>query len=96
MVRLGIDRINAPSLRFEGVDYLFCCDACASDFLAAPAMYLSEIEDIVVCPTCLAEKTRDPTVALEHRGQTIYFCRCPHCREEFLANPDALLRRLAS
>jgi YHS domain-containing protein len=96
LVRLGIDIISAPLLPFEGVDYRFCCQGCATEFAAAPAKYLSEIEDIVVCPTCLAEKNRGATVALEYQGQKIYFCRCPHCREEFLANPDSLLRRLAS
>jgi|SRR5260370_20652695 len=72
LVRLGIDRINAPSLRFEGVDYRFCCEGCATDFQVAPAKYLSEIQNVVVCPTCLAEKNRDAMVTLVemHYAQT--------------------------
>jgi hypothetical protein len=32
---------------------------------------------------------------LEHEGERVYLCRCPHCRDAFEREPHKLLARLA-
>jgi YHS domain-containing protein len=50
---------------------------------------------LIVCPSCLAEKARGLAVAIEHAGEPVYFCRCPHCVERFEKEPEPLLAQLA-
>jgi YHS domain-containing protein len=94
LARLGISRAEATKLDHEDKELLFCCQGCLDGFQADPSRYLAEIGDWIVCPTCLAEKPREVTVAIEYEGEPVYFCRCPHCLEQFEKEPERLLARL--
>ncbi len=94
LVRLGINKDKATMHSYEGTEYFFCCKGCADVFAADPEMRLEETKDLIVCPTCLAEKPRQSAVTLEHAGQEIHFCRCTHCQEVFKNAPDYYLKRL--
>lgn len=95
LVRLGISREKATRHDYEGEEFLFCCQGCLDGFLADPAQYVAEVSDWVVCPTCLAEKPKQLTVSIDHKGREVLFCRCPCCVEEFLRQPADLLAKLA-
>lgn len=95
LARLEISREQATRFNHGGQELLFCCQGCLDAFQADPSRYLAEIEDWIVCPTCLAEKPRDLAVSIEHEGELVYFCRCPHCLEQFDKEPGRLLARLA-
>ncbi len=95
LVRLGISKDQAVADSYEGQEHYFCCQGCLDLFVADPLKYLREIADLTVCPTCLGEKTPDTRVELEHGGQVFYFCRCPHCMEEFKKKPEYYIERLA-
>ncbi len=94
LVRLGIAKDQAPTYSYDGREYLFCCQGCVDLFDADPAKHLQETKDLIVCPTCLAEKPPESTFTLEHAGQQIHFCRCPHCHDMFQRAPDYYLKRL--
>ncbi len=94
LVRLGIAKDQAPTYSYDGREYLFCCQGCVDLFDADPAKHLQETKDLIVCPTCLAEKPPESTFTLEHAGQQIPFCRCPHCHDVFQRAPDYYLKRL--
>ena len=49
---------------------------------------------MIVCPSCLAEKPVQQAVRLEIVGQQVHFCRCPHCVDLFLMNPEFYIKRL--
>ena len=70
LVRLGVSRENAARAEHDGAEYLFCCEGCRELFGSDPERYLAEIRDVVVCPSCLAEKPIAVTVAIEHNGTT--------------------------
>ncbi len=95
LVRLGIGKDEAISYYYNGEEYLFCCVGCLGVFVNDPEKYLREASDFAVCPVCLGEKPLESTVALEHAGTTLHFCKCPHCTEEFEKNPDHYMNRLA-
>jgi YHS domain-containing protein len=95
LVRLGTRKDEAPAYRYGGEEYLFCCEGCIDVFKTAPEEYLREVSGVAVCPVCLAEKRVEATVELEHEGEILHFCRCPHCREEFGKNPERFVGRLA-
>jgi len=95
LARLGISREAATSLPHNGEELLFCCQGCLDGFQSDPERYLAEIRELIVCPTCLAEKAREAAVSIEYEGGAVYFCRCPHCVERFEADPERLLARLA-
>lgn len=94
LVRLGLNDEDAARYRYAGVEHRFCCQGCVDVFTMDPERYLEEIRDLIVCPSCLAEKPLASTVSFEHEGRVIHFCRCPHCLETFKKNPQRLLRRL--
>ena len=94
LVRLGIAKDQAPTYNYDGREYFFCCQGCVDLFDADPAKHLQETKDLIVCPTCLAEKPPESTFTLEHAGQQIHFCRCPHCHDVFQRAPDYYLKRL--
>lgn len=96
LVRLGVSRAEAARAEHEGIEYLFCCEGCRELFGSDPARYLAEIRDLVVCPSCLAEKPIAVTVAIEHNGTNVHLCRCPGCSKAFRAHPERLLARLAA
>ena len=94
LIRLGIRPEKAPSQDFEGETYYFCCNDCREIFLEDPHRYVNEIKEMFVCPVCLGEKRYREGVSVEYGGKEIFFCRCPHCKSEFLKKPDYYLRRL--
>ena len=94
LVRLKISKDKATSIRYKSEEYHFCCQGCVDIFVADPQKYLQEIDDFIVCPTCLAEKPRHLAVKEEIAGQAVYFCRCPHCSDAFRAKPDHYINRL--
>ena len=95
LVRLGVELAIAKTSEYAGIRYSFCCQGCLDLFVTDPEKYIREIADVIVCPTCLAEKHIDSTVTLEYQGGTVHFCRCPSCQTAFQKDPDRLLRRLA-
>jgi YHS domain-containing protein len=95
LVRLGISKNKAAVYRYGDDEYLFCCEGCVDVFATDPEKHLREVRDRVVCPVCLGEKAPESTVELEHDGEVLYFCRCPHCMEEFNKNPEYFASRLA-
>lgn len=94
LVRLGVSKENAATYSYNGEEYFFCCQACVDLFIMDPRKYLQETSDLIVCPTCLAEKPRQWAARLEHAGQTVYLCRCPYCADMFQKDPDYYLKRL--
>jgi YHS domain-containing protein len=93
LARLGVRREDAARGRYEGNDYLFCCEGCRETFAADAERYLTQIQDVVVCPACLAEKPRAVMVAVEYEGTTVHFCGCPGCLKAFRRDPEGLLAR---
>ncbi len=94
LVRLGVSKDQATVCLFEGEERLFCCQGCLDLFVTDPARYLAETRDLVVCPSCLAEKPRRWAVMLKVANHEVWFCRCPYCPEAFEKNPDYYLGRL--
>jgi len=81
---------------YNSKEYRFCCRGCADIFVNNPEKYLQEIYDIVVCPTCLAEKPRGLTFKLNYDGKEFHFCGCPHCVEEFSKYPEFFIKRFST
>ena len=94
LVRLGISREEAAIHVHDGNEYYFCCQGCVDVFLTDPQKYLDETTDLIVCPSCLAEKPPSSAVRLEIAGQVVSFCRCPYCPEVFQINPEFYRSRL--
>ena len=94
LVRLGVSKEKSVTNRSNGQEYHFCCQGCADLFTADPAKHLEQTKDLVVCPTCLAEKPIKSAVTMNVGGQEIHFCRCPYCAEVFQKNPEFYIQRL--
>jgi len=94
LVRLGIHKENAILYRYEAEDYYFCCQGCVDLFITGPEKYLKELSDLIVCPTCLAEKPRHQALKFKIAGQDVHFCRCSHCAETFRKDPKFYIERL--
>ena len=94
LVRLGIRTDQATVFRHGGEDLSFCCQGCVDVFLANPAKAIEETKDLIVCPTCLAEKPLHWAVEKEIDGEKIHFCRCPYCENTFRKNPEYYRGRL--
>ncbi len=94
LVRLGVAKDQAAVYNHNSKEYHFCCQACVDLFTPDPQKYLQESNDLIVCPTCLAEKPRQSAVKLKIAEQDVYFCRCPHCAELFRKDPDFYMKRL--
>ena len=94
LVRLGITPDAGVAYEHDGTEYRFCCAACVAVFRGDPAKYLAEWSDLVVCPTCLAEKPLAMTVPVSVEEAEFRLCRCPHCHETFLADPQPFIKRL--
>lgn len=94
LVRLGIIKQKSAVGSYEGVEYHFCCEGCAELFVTDPKLYLRQVKDLVVCPTCLAEKPISTAVAMKIGEHEIHTCGCPYCAELFEQNPDFYLERL--
>jgi len=95
LVRLGIRKKNAVIQKYQEKEYSFCCRGCADMFRENPEKFLEEVSNVIVCPTCLAEKPLKQTVAINFQNETWYFCRCPHCITVFQENPEYYIKRLA-
>ncbi len=94
LVRLGINKDKAATYLHDGQEYPFCCQGCADLFSNDPGKYIAETSDVIVCPTCLAEKPLGRAVEVNIAGQEVHFCRCPYCVEVFQKNPDFYIKRL--
>ena len=94
LVRLGVSKEQSEAHRHNGTEYHFCCRGCIDLFITDPRKYLNETSDLIVCPTCLAEKPRHSDVKLDFAGQEVHFCRCPYCVEIFQKNPSFYMERL--
>ncbi len=94
LTRLGISKDNSVAHQHDGEEHRFCCQGCVDVFITEPAKYLQETKDLIVCPTCLAEKPRKWAIKMEMGGYEVYFCRCPYCAEVFQKNPDFYVKRL--
>lgn len=94
LVRLGIRKEKATPYHYNDEDYFFCCQGCVDVFATDPRKYIKETSDMIVCPTCLAEKPQQSAVKLEIDGNEVHFCRCPHCADLFKKNPDFYIKRL--
>ena len=95
LVRLGISNDQAVTYSHNGEEHHFCWQGCTDVFIADPQKYLEETSNLIVCPSCLAEKPPDMAVKLEIAGQEVDFCRCPYCAEVFGNDPDFYMKRLA-
>ena len=94
LVRLGISEEKAATYIHDGTEYQFCCQGCVGLFTTDPEKYLLETSDLIVCPTCLAEKPLNSAVKLNIGEQQVHFCRCPYCAEVFQKKPAFYLDRL--
>ncbi len=94
LVRLGIKKGKSVIHSHNGEQYHFCCQGCVDVFITDPSKYLQETKDLIVCPTCLAEKPMNWAVRIEISERKVYFCRCPYCAEVFKKNPDFYIERL--
>ncbi len=94
LVRLGISKDDAATLNHGGVTHYFCCEGCLELFVSDPEKHLRETSGLIVCPVCLTEKPLDLTQELVFAGESLRFCRCPHCVDAFRKNPKYYLERL--
>ena len=94
LVRLGITKEKSATDRYHGEEHRFCCRGCADLFSTDPEKYLQQTKDIVVCPTCLAEKPIESAVTMNVGGHEVHFCGCPYCAELFQTSPDFYTQRL--
>ncbi len=94
LVRLGVTRDKAATSSYDGTEYHFCCQGCADLFVADPEQHLQRTKDVVVCPTCLAEKPPASAFTFEYAGQEVHYCGCPYCQEVFQKDPSYYIKRL--
>ena len=95
LVRLGISKEKATPYSYNNDEYYFCCQGCVDLFILDPQKYLNETNNMIVCPTCLAEKSPQNAVKLKIANKEVSFCRCPHCADLFKKNPDFYIKRLS-
>lgn len=94
LVRLGITGEKAAPYSYNNTEYHFCCQDCVDEFAGDPERHLKRTQDVIVCPTCLAEKPPESAFTFEHAGQQIRYCGCPYCRKEFEKDPGYYIDRL--
>ena len=94
LVRLGISNVQAVAYSYNGDEHHFCCQGCTDVFITDPQKYLEETSNLIVCPSCLAEKPLDMAIMLSFDRQEMHFCRCPYCVEVFEKDPDFYIKRL--
>ena len=87
LIRLGIGADRWAKSSYEGKEYFFCCQGCADLFNQEPPRYLQETKDLVVCPTCLAEKPVQWTARMEIAGWEVFFADVPIARNCFERTP---------
>jgi len=94
LVRLGISKDKAAKCSYDGTEHYFCCQGCVDEFTHDPKQHVQRTKDLVVCPTCLAEKTPEMAFTFEYAGKEVPYCGCPHCQETFIKDPDFYIKRL--
>jgi len=94
LLRMNIDPNKAPKTIHQGNEFTFCCEECVQPFLDSPKSYLAEIQDMVICPTCLCEKRKHHTICITYQGEPVYVCRCPNCIAEFTRCPEPYIKRM--
>ena len=94
LVRLGISEEDSVAHHHDGEEYRFCCQGCVDLFITSPQQYLEETKDLIVCPSCLAEKPSKWAATVKIQDQDVHFCRCPYCPEAFRKNPEFYVKRL--
>ena len=94
LVRLGISKDKAVPYSYDGNEYFFCCQGCLDLFVTDPQKYLQRTSDLIVCPSCLAEKPLERAEKFEATGGEVHFCGCPYCAEVFRKDPDFYIKRL--
>jgi len=94
LVRLGISKDMASTGQYNGEELYFCCDGCTDLFDSDPERYVKETNDLIVCPTCLAEKPKTSATKINIGGRDVYFCRCPHCMNLYKKDPEFYMNRL--
>jgi len=94
LVRLGVNKEKAATFRYNNEEYFFCCQGCVDLFTTDPQKFLRETNDLIVCPTCLAEKPLNTAIKVQIAGLEVHFCRCPYCAEVFQKAPEFYTQRL--
>ncbi len=94
LVRLGISKDKAVAHNYGGEEYFFCCQGCVDVFTTDPPKYLKRTSDVIVCPSCLAEKPLERAIKVTLAGQEVHTCGCPYCTEVFQKDPDFYIKRL--
>lgn len=94
LVRLGISAGATAMHEHRGEHLPFCCPACVEVFETDPERFLEETSDLIVCPTCLAEKPIARATTVDVDGHDVHFCHCPRCLELFQEDPGFYLGRL--
>ncbi len=92
LVRLGITNDEATVYRHEGEEKYFCCQGCVDLFVTDPRKYVEETRNLIVCPTCLAEKPLQSSAMSTWEGQEIRFCRCPFLPGGIPEKPETVSR----
>ena len=90
LVRLGISDDQAVTHSHDGQEHHFCCQGCVELFVADPEKYLRTTKDMVVCPSCLAEKPLERAVKLENWGTGGALLRLPLLRRGVPEGPRLL------
>jgi len=91
LVRLGITKESAVIRKYQEKEY----SLCAVMFEENPESLLEETNSLVVCPSCLAEKPINQTVAINYQGEKLHFCKCPHCMTVFQKDSKYYIKRLS-
>lgn len=94
LVRLGVSREKASTYNYDGKKLYFCCEGCTDLFKENSQKYLNQTKDLIVCPTCLAEKPRNFATKLNIEGEDVYFCHCPHCIDLYKKDTGFYINRL--
>jgi YHS domain-containing protein len=95
LVRLGISKDKASTYNYKGKELYFCCKGCMELFIKDSERYIKETEDLIVCPTCLAEKPKKNATLLKIDEQDVYFCHCPHCMDLYKKDQEFYMNRLS-
>ncbi len=75
------------SVPFEGDDYYFCCNGCATKFGADPIGYLTTTDPVCGMTVDIRKKAENN---FEHDGKTYFFC-CQGCVTKFSLDPENYL-----
>lgn len=78
----------------QSVNYSAATGVRAELFSTDSQRYLEETNDLIVCPTCLAEKPPQSVATSNIAGQEVHFCRCRYCPDLFQKDPDYYIKRL--